>query len=138
MESTDAPKRIVLRFNVLYEREEQIINKQFFAFYSTEPADDYYSHLMAPNESSKMHIVLDLGCKTNPVVDLKAIPYEVYKLRKRDEKFTFEKLNSGACDLARLRCDRVVWGTDRRRPHPEELDGERPEHTGQGPPMFVS
>lgn len=53
-------KRVVLRFSVQYKREETAITKQFFAQHGFEPLDkDFYSHLMAPNKSSKMHVVLD-------------------------------------------------------------------------------
>ncbi|KAF1958625.1 hypothetical protein CC80DRAFT_387866, partial [Byssothecium circinans] len=105
------PKRIVLRFHVKHELEEAAINERFFKLYAPEIVDDYYSHLMAPNESCMTHIVLDLGCKTNPVVDIRAIAYEVYKVKRKDE-FDFEKLNSAACKLARSRCKTLNWGTD--------------------------
>ena len=59
------PKRIVLRFNVLFEREEPAILEAFVALYGLEDFQDYYVHLCAPNESSKMHIVLDLQGSPN-------------------------------------------------------------------------
>jgi hypothetical protein len=63
MQSTNAPKRVVLRFHVQHELEEAAINERIFALFSPKPIDDFYSHLMAPNESSNMHIVLDLIVK---------------------------------------------------------------------------
>ena len=83
MESTNKPKRVVLRFSVQYEREEAAINEQFFAQHGPEPPNkDFFSHLMAPNESSKMHIVLDLNCNSHPTIDSSMVAYEVFKVRK--------------------------------------------------------
>ncbi|KAF2180751.1 hypothetical protein K469DRAFT_672170 [Zopfia rhizophila CBS 207.26] len=135
MRRTNTPKRIVLRFDVEYELEEAAINERFFALFSPKPVHDFYSHLIPPNESSKMHIVLDLHCKINPVVNIHAIAYEVFKVEKSDE-FDFEKLNSAACEVARLRCNALSWGTDRR--YPEELDGDRLAHIGHSPSRLVS
>ncbi|KAF1995790.1 hypothetical protein P154DRAFT_526055 [Amniculicola lignicola CBS 123094] len=135
MESNTGPKRVVLRFNVQYEQEEAAINKQFFALFGPEPKNNFYSHLMAPNESSKMHIVLDIYCKSYPRVDNSKIPYEVFKVKKKDE-FEFEKLNSSACQYARARCERIKWGTNRSQS--EELVGDRALHAGHSPSTFVS
>jgi hypothetical protein len=64
------PKRVVLRFSVQYEREEATINEQFFAQHGPEPPNkDFSSHSMAPNESSKMHIVLDINCNSHPTIE---------------------------------------------------------------------
>lgn len=113
MESNNDPKRVVLRFHVQHELEEAAINERFFALYGPEPPkNDFYSHLMAPNESSKMHIVLDIHCKSHPTIDNSKIAYEVFKVEKKDE-FEFKKLNSAACKFARARCERIKWGTDR-------------------------
>lgn len=49
----------LLRFGVDYELEEATIIETFFTEFGLKPADDFYSHLMAPNESSRMHIILD-------------------------------------------------------------------------------
>lgn len=87
MQHTTAPKRIVLRFNVRHELEEAAINERFFAWFGPEPGDDFYSHLIAPNYSNKMHIVLDLHCKTSPVVDIHAIAYEVFMVTKKGELY---------------------------------------------------
>lgn len=145
------PRRIVLRFNVDYELEEAAIIERFFALFGPKPADDFYSHLIAPNESSKMHIVLDVHCKTIPTVDLSALEYEVFKVKKKDELYVvlsrkdivtnhrvsyFEQLTKTACEYARSRCNALSWGTDRR--YPEELDGDRPAQVGHSPPRFVS
>jgi hypothetical protein len=81
------PKRIVLRFHEKYQFEEAAINETFFALFGPKPANDYYSHLCAAGESSKMQIVLDLHAKTNPVVDLDAIAYEVFKVKKDDQLY---------------------------------------------------
>jgi hypothetical protein len=83
MEYIDAPKRVVLRFHVKHELKEATINQSFFALFKIRPTD-YYSHLMAPNYSSKMHIVLDLLCKTNPKIDRSKLPYEVYTVIEKD------------------------------------------------------
>ncbi|KAF2254728.1 hypothetical protein BU26DRAFT_514591 [Trematosphaeria pertusa] len=135
MESNNGPKRVVLRFDVRHDLEEAAINERYFALFGPEPPNDFYSHLMAPNESSKMHIVLDIHCKSYPRIDNSKIPYEVFKVKKKDE-FEFEKLNSIACQYARARCERIKWGTDRSQS--EELDGVRALHGGDSPGTFVS
>jgi hypothetical protein len=70
MEPANKPKRVVLRFSIQYERDEAAINEAFFAKYDPKPINDFYYHLMAPTESSKMHIILDLYCNMNPAADL--------------------------------------------------------------------
>lgn len=88
MELINDPKRVVLRFHVQHELEEAAINKQFFALYGPEPLNnDFYSHLMAPNESSQMHIVLDMYCKSHPIMNNCEIVYEVFKVKKNDELY---------------------------------------------------
>ncbi|UPX17088.1 uncharacterized protein EKO05_0007464 [Ascochyta rabiei] len=115
MGSVNNPKRVVLRFSVQYEREEATINEQFFALHGPEPPNkDFFSHSMAPNESSKMHIVLDIYCNSHPTIDNSMIPYEVFKVKKNG-KFKFEKLDAAACQHARKRCESIgiKWGTNR-------------------------
>ena len=34
-----------------------------------------------------MHIVLDLGCRTNPIIDSDALDYEVYNVNKNIDLF---------------------------------------------------
>lgn len=44
---------------------------------------DYFSHSIAPNEnSSKMHIVLDIYCKAQPDIDIRNIAYTVFKVKR--------------------------------------------------------
>lgn len=113
MESINDPKRVVLRFHVQHELEEAAINERYFALYGpTHSKSDTFSHLMAPNESSKMHIVLDINYKLHPSIDNNKIEYEVFNVKKKDD-FEFEKLNSAASKLARARCERIKWGTTR-------------------------
>lgn len=83
------PKRIVLRLNVRHERETTDIIKSFFAKVNLEPGDDYYAHLLAPGVSSKMHIILDLHCRTFPSVDLGTVAYEVFLVRKDADLYVF-------------------------------------------------
>ncbi|KIV98778.1 uncharacterized protein PV09_09475 [Verruconis gallopava] len=112
MASVNDPKRVVLRFHVQYELEEAAINERFFALYGSDhPNNDFFSHLMAPNESSQMHIVLDFNCKLHPTIDNNEIAYEVFKVKRKDD-FEFEKLNDTACQQARMRCERIKWGTN--------------------------
>lgn len=90
------PERVVIRFSVQYELEEFAIIKTFFQSYDLINIKDYYSHLCAPNESFKMHIVLDFNCKANPVVDnLHAINHVVFKAFKKEDKlyvlYSFER-----------------------------------------------
>jgi hypothetical protein len=93
MESTNQPKRVVLRFHVQHELKEAAINERFFALYGPEPPkNDFYSHLMAPNESSKMHIVLDLHCKSHPTIDNSKIECEVFKVVKKDDLYAAPSL----------------------------------------------
>lgn len=81
------PRRIVIRFSVQYEREDFTIIETFFDSYSLKDFQDYHSHLCPPNESSKMHIVLDFNCKAIPVVeDLHAIDHIVLKAFKKEDK----------------------------------------------------
>ncbi|KAF1998825.1 hypothetical protein P154DRAFT_438631, partial [Amniculicola lignicola CBS 123094] len=109
MQPSSIPKRVVLRFDVKYEQEEAAINKDFFAFYGSELAQDYYSHLIPHNESYKMHIILNLYSQTSSSIDVHAIEYEVDRVRKARE-FTFERLHGAARYLAHLRCRRLGWG----------------------------
>lgn len=82
------PKRVVLRFHVQHELEEAAINKRFFELHGPKPLNtDFFSHLMASNESSHMHIVLDIHCKSNPTIDNSKIVYEVFKVKKKDELY---------------------------------------------------
>ena len=67
--TTSVPKRVVLRFLEEYELEEWDILQAYFALFGPKPVDDFFSHLIPANESSKMHIVLDLHCKSVPIVD---------------------------------------------------------------------
>ena len=88
------PRRIVLRFSVQYELEEAAIIEKFFAEFGLNPNNDFYSHLMAPNESSRMHIILDMHCKTVPIVELDEIVHEVFKVKRNEELYVgsfFEK-----------------------------------------------
>ncbi|KAF2131716.1 hypothetical protein P153DRAFT_201680 [Dothidotthia symphoricarpi CBS 119687] len=115
MVSINKPKRIVLRFSVQYEREEAAIIGHFFALHGPEPLNkDFFSHLMAPNESPKMHIVLDIHCNSHPAIDNSMIAYEVFKVRKNGN-FKFERLDAAACEYARESCKllRIKWGTNR-------------------------
>jgi hypothetical protein len=86
-ETANKPKRVVLRFSTEYERHEAAINEAFIARYGPKPINDFYSHLMAPNESSKMHIILDLYCNRNSAPDLQKIEYQVFRVRKRDNLY---------------------------------------------------
>ena len=82
------PKQVVLCFHVRHELEEAAINKQFFALYGPEHLNNnFYSHLMAPNESSQTYIVLDINCKSHPTINNSEIAYEVFKVKKKDELY---------------------------------------------------
>jgi hypothetical protein len=83
------PKRVVLRFHVKHEREEVAINKRFFELYGPKPPNnDFFSHLIAPQEySNNMYIVLDIRCKSHPAFDNRTIAYEVFNVRRRDELY---------------------------------------------------
>ncbi|KEF50859.1 uncharacterized protein A1O9_13088 [Exophiala aquamarina CBS 119918] len=144
------PRRIVLRFGVDYELEEATIIETFFTEFGLKPADDFYSHLMAPNESSRMYIILDLHCITVPTVQLRDIKYEAFKVKRNNKLYVphparnapliiishFSQLSKEACEYARSRCQDVPWGTDRRQS--EELAGVSPVQIGQSPGRLVS
>ncbi|EXJ82313.1 hypothetical protein A1O3_06126 [Capronia epimyces CBS 606.96] len=89
------PMRIVFRFPVTYELEEEAIVMRFFTLFGRDPHDDCFSHLMAPSESStKMHIILDMYCKTFPEVNLDTMEYEVFKVKKNNELYETISLSS--------------------------------------------
>jgi hypothetical protein len=79
------PKRIVLRFDEKYERDPGTITRKFFETVKIDPTDDYFTHLCPPNDSTKMHVVIDLYCKSFPSVNLDQIPHEVYRVKKKDD-----------------------------------------------------
>lgn len=86
----DIPKRIVLRFDQEYELDWEAIIQTSFATFGSNQSSDFYPHLMAPNMSTKMHIVLDLHCKTVSSVDSSAIEYEVFKVEKAGELYVVQ------------------------------------------------
>jgi hypothetical protein len=145
------PRRIVLRFSVAYELEEAAIIERFFTEFGPKPADDFYSHLMAPNESSKMHIILDMHCKTVPTVELDKIVYEVFKVRRNKELYVGSFSKEGTSNhwsvtfsssinllAIMLACGAVMFGGATNRRQPEELDGERLAQVGHSPGRLVS
>ncbi|KAF2874171.1 hypothetical protein BDV95DRAFT_487501 [Massariosphaeria phaeospora] len=113
MEPTITPKRAVLRFHVRYERDEAAIIEQFLASTQSEHVEHFFIHSIPPNQSSKMHTVLDLHHIENPTANLNEIPYEVFVVKKEAD-FIFRKLEDNACKLASARCQNLYWGTDRR------------------------
>jgi hypothetical protein len=83
MDPMNKPRQVVLCFSVQYKREEATINEGFFALHSAEPLHkDFFSHLMAPNKSFTMHIILDINCNSHPTIDNSMIPYKDFKVRK--------------------------------------------------------
>lgn len=90
--SFDVPKRIVLRFDQKYELDWEAIIQTYFATLGSGPSNDFYPHLMAPNMSTKMHVILDLHCKTVSSVDTSAIEYEVFKVKKAGELYVVSAL----------------------------------------------
>lgn len=78
----DIARRVILRFHDRYENEWESVIQKYFSTFGSDPAIDYYPHLMAPNLRSKMHIVLDLYCNKFPNVNLSAITYDVFKVTK--------------------------------------------------------
>ena len=79
------PKRIVLRFHERYERDPETIRRKFFETINIDPKDDYFPHLCPPDDSTKMHLVIDLYCKSFPSVILDQVPHEVYRVKKPDD-----------------------------------------------------
>ena len=127
------PKRIVLRLHTKYELQEAEIIQRFFSLYYPTLRDegDYYSHLCAPNISTKTHIVLDLYCSTCPDIDLNTIEHQVLRVAKDKDELCvvccsqiplltqishFIQLDRQAGEEARGLSHLVRWGTDRRCP----------------------
>jgi len=55
------PRRIVLRFHNNYERDYTLFAAKSFACHPEQATDDYYERLVPQQEeSSKMHIILDM------------------------------------------------------------------------------
>lgn len=77
-----SPKRIVLRFHQKYEHEPGTITRRFFEAVNIDPHEDYFPHLCPPDDSTKMHLVIDLYCKSFPSVTLDEISHEVYRVKK--------------------------------------------------------
>jgi len=124
METTNTPRRVVFRFHVRYERDEGTIIKQYFASTQSEKIN-FFIHTVPPNNSSKMHTVLDLHHIENPTVNLDEIPYEVFVVEKRGDLYVvlpalksilnqpvsvFRKLEGDACKQASSRCRGLCWG----------------------------
>lgn len=80
MQSTNTPKRLILRFHERHWLEEQAILQAFFESFGS--LDDYFSHRILPNTSNKMHVVLDVHCSENPSPSPDDIIYEVFKVVK--------------------------------------------------------
>lgn len=78
-------KRVVLRFDEKYELDWDAIIQTYMATLGSDPDSDFYPHLMAPNMSTKMHIILDLHCERVPSVDVSAMEHEVFKVKKAGE-----------------------------------------------------
>lgn len=94
MDLANDPKRVVLPFHVQHELEEAAINQRFFALYGPDPPNnDFYSHLIAPNESSQMHIVLDFNCKLHPIIDNSKMVDKVFNVKKRDDLYVIPQFS---------------------------------------------
>ncbi|KAK5940710.1 hypothetical protein PMZ80_007127 [Knufia obscura] len=79
------PRRVVLRVDEQYELEWANIVETYLASIDVDTHNDFYAHLMAPNMSTKMHIVLDIPSKLPPSVDPSSIAYKVYRVKRADE-----------------------------------------------------
>jgi len=78
------PRRIVLRFNYKHEQDCHTFAKIFFDRYPNQATDDYFErHVPQQEESSKIHIVLDMHCKQFPNPDVQVMPYIVFQVSKR-------------------------------------------------------
>ncbi|KAL5401419.1 hypothetical protein PMIN03_011533 [Paraphaeosphaeria minitans] len=113
MASTDSPRRVVLRFNSRYDREEPKIIAKYLAM--TQPREiRYFVHSIPSQNSAKAHTVLDLHCDQCQTVNIDEISYEVFLVEKKEGDFVLRKLDEAACERARKRCGELDWGTDRR------------------------
>jgi hypothetical protein len=77
-----SPKRIILRFHEKYEHEPERITRKFFETINIDHKEDYFPHLCPPDDSPKMHVAVDLYCKSFPSVNLDEILHEVYRVKK--------------------------------------------------------
>jgi hypothetical protein len=60
METTHTPWRVVLRYHVRYERDEGAVIRQLLTSTQSEQMEPSLVHNIPPDQSSKMHTVLDL------------------------------------------------------------------------------
>lgn len=92
--------------------------------------EQFFIHTIPPNQSSKMHTVLDLHHMENSTPNPDEIAYEVFVVeREKQAKLyvissiirsmlkqlvsIFRKLGNEACKQASARCRDLYWGTDR-------------------------
>jgi len=75
------PRRIVLRLNDKHEQDCHTFAKKFFDRYPDQATDDYFHRrILQQEDSSKIHIVLDMHCKQSPSADVREMPYNVFKV----------------------------------------------------------
>lgn len=80
-----SPKRIVPRFHEKYGPETDSIIQNFFEASGIDPKEDHFPELFPLDDSTKMHLVIDLYCKSFLSVNLDAISHEVYRVKKTDD-----------------------------------------------------
>ncbi|RMZ70993.1 hypothetical protein GMOD_00008672 [Pyrenophora seminiperda CCB06] len=100
MEVTNPPRRVVFRYHVRYQREEQTIISRYLALHQSGEIS-YWIHTVAPAAglSRRAHTVLDLHYIENPTPNIYEMPYEVFFVRKQTD-FVFRKLDDRASKKA--------------------------------------
>jgi len=104
------PVRIVLQYREQPFQTPRAIIKAFFEWQNLQPLEDYYTHICSNPPSSKLYVVLDLYCKTCPVVDLSKLKLEIFKV-SGNNTFTFQDLGDVARHQVYQRSVTLDWGT---------------------------
>ncbi|KAF4625232.1 hypothetical protein G7Y89_g12940 [Cudoniella acicularis] len=107
--SQATPMRIILRYRERPFQNLKAIINAFFKWRDIQPIEDYYTHICCNPPSSQLYLVLDLYCKTYPIVDLNEIDLKVYKVSGFDS-FTFQDLGEVARKQAYQRSVSLNWG----------------------------
>ncbi|EER44047.1 predicted protein [Histoplasma capsulatum var. duboisii H88] len=111
--SQTTPVRIILGYcEQPFLKPSAIINS-FFTWRDIQPLDDYYTHICSNPLSTRLYLVLDLYCKTNPNVDLNELDLEVFKVSGIDS-FTFKDLGEIARKHVSQQSASLDWGEDKR------------------------
>jgi hypothetical protein len=74
------PARMILRYREQPFQNLNAMIQAFFDWQGLQPLEDYCTHICSDPPSSKLYLVLDLHCKTYPIVDLTNLKLNVFKV----------------------------------------------------------